>query len=100
MIIRAHIKYIIFKFIFNFYSLYCFYLRMASNIAYETESVDDVSATGRALAPKRAPNETENHGSSHEATSLNVHLDTYFSDEKVPIPDRVSTRSTNLYKFD
>lgn len=64
---------------------------MAANNAYETESVDDVSAAGRVLAPKRAANETENHASPNEATSFNVHLDTYFSDEKVPIPDRVST---------
>lgn len=63
---------------------------MAANIAYETESVDDVSVTGRALAPKQASNETENHVSPNETTSFNLHLDTYFSDEKIPIPDKVS----------
>ena len=62
---------------------------MAANNAYETESVDDVS--GKVLTPKRTSNETENHASPNETTSFNVQLDTYFSDEKVPIPDRVST---------
>lgn len=61
---------------------------MASNNAYETESVDDVTGSGRVLAPKRTSNEA---AAPNETTSFNVHLDTYFSDEKVPIPDRVST---------
>lgn len=61
---------------------------MASNSAYETESVDDVTGSGRVLAPKRSSN--ENNAAPNETTSFNVHLDTYFSDEKVPIPDEVS----------
>lgn len=70
---------------------------MASNNAYETESVDDVSGSGRVLAPKRTTNEVV---TPNETTSFNVHLDTYFSDEKVPIPDQVSTLFNFIFYFD
>lgn len=63
---------------------------MALNNAFESEGVDDTTAAERNLTPKRTTNETENHASPNESTSFNVHLDTYFSDEKVPIPDKVS----------
>lgn len=63
---------------------------MAANNAFETESIDDATAAGRVLAPKHESNETENPVTPNETTSFNVQLDTYFSDEKVPIPDKVS----------
>lgn len=65
---------------------------MASNNAFETESIDETTTAERVLAPKPTSNETENNASPNETTSFNVNLDTYFSDEKIPIPDRVSTQ--------
>ncbi len=52
-----------------------FYFRMAINSAYEAEP------------------ENNNERSTEKAdgkNAVNVPLDTYFSDEKIPIPDRVS----------
>lgn len=71
--------------------------RMASNNAFETESVDDTTAAGSVLTRKRISNESQNNAAPNEATSFNVHLDTYFSDEKVPIPDQVSMQLSQKY---
>lgn len=67
---------------------------MASNNAFETENADDTIATERALK-NRTSNDSPN-SAPNESTSFNVQLDTYFSDEKIPIPDQVSAKLLSL----
>lgn len=59
---------------------------MAANNAFEPDSIDETAT----VPVKRASNNTPpNQLPPNETTSLNVQVDTYFSDEKVQIPDNV-----------
>lgn len=60
---------------------------MSRNPGYEPDANDSGDDRGTSAENRSAPN---------EELSYNVHLDTYFSDEKVQIPDdgRVSPQKT------
>lgn len=60
--------------------------RMSSNSAYEPDNGHDRPSAG----PKNTTANSQNGRTPNENTSLNVHLDTYFADERIPIPERVS----------
>lgn len=55
---------------------------MAINSGFEPDN-------GDATQPTENKN-TSNQQQPNENTSFGLNLDTYFSDEKIPIPDRVS----------
>lgn len=59
---------------------------MSSNSAYEPDDGHDRPSAG----PKNTTANSQNGRTPNENTSLNVHLDTYFADERIPIPERVS----------
>lgn len=60
---------------------------MAVNNAFVPDN-NDVRPT--ASAPRK--NETNNGDAPNENTTFNLHLDTYFSDEKIHIPEQVSVQ--------
>lgn len=59
---------------------------MSSNSAYEPDNGHDRPSAGQ----KNTTANSQNGRTPNENTSLNVHLDTYFADERIPIPERVS----------
>lgn len=60
---------------------------MAINTAFEPDNIAE-SPSSAAQTPKNASNDAVN--GPNENTSFNLNLDTYFSEEKVQIPDQVS----------
>lgn len=64
--------------------------RMAANAAFEPDDSNQTQSTN----DKNASN---SHKSPNENTVINGHLDTYFSDEKIRIPDKVSSSIRSLY---
>lgn len=64
---------------------------MSSNSAYEPDKNDD-----RPSAPQNATANTQNGRTPNENTSLNLHLDTYFSEARIPIPEKVSSLGNKI----
>lgn len=64
---------------------------MSSNIAYEPDNNDD-----RPSAQQNATANAQNGRTPNENTSLNLHLDTYFSEARIPIPEKVSSFGSKL----
>lgn len=62
---------------------------MAINNAFEPDNNDERS-TGTVDAKAEPIEQSGNRRTPNENTSFNVHLDTYFSDEKILIPEQVS----------
>lgn len=79
----------------NFAHLFIYILiaeaKMAVNTAFEPDNMDETPSSA-AHTPKNASNNAVNGrtATATESTSFNLNLDTYFSDEKIRIPDRVS----------
>lgn len=63
---------------------------MSANKAYEHDNSDD-----RPTATTNGQRNTQNGRRPDENTSLNMNLDTYFADERIPIPERVSFAQNN-----
>lgn len=61
---------------------------MAINSAFEPDNADGTPSSA-AHTPKNASNDAVNERTPNEGTSFNLNLDTYFSDEKIRIPDKV-----------
>lgn len=61
---------------------------MAINTAFEPDNNDEIPAS---TIPTQKTESTNTNGHTpNENTSFNVHLDTYFSDERIRIPDQVN----------
>lgn len=66
---------------------------MAINAAFEPDNGEETSASSIPTS-KNTSNDVHNKRTPNENTALN--LDTYFADEKIIIPDRVS--DANVYE--
>lgn len=62
---------------------------MAVNTAFEPDNINETPSSAT-QTPKNASNDAVNGQTPNESTAFNIHLDTYFSDEKIHIPDKVS----------
>lgn len=67
---------------------------MAINSGFEPDAND--ADENRTQAPKTA---TSTNNNANENTAFNVNLDTYFSEEKIRIPDRVIVSIFNYFKI-
>ncbi|XP_055326953.1 protein Malvolio-like isoform X3 [Sitodiplosis mosellana] len=71
---------------------------MAVNTAFEPDYIDETT-TSAAQTPKNASNNAVNGRPPNESTSFNLNLDTYFSDEKIRIPDQEGFSFRKLWAF-
>lgn len=63
---------------------------MAINSGYEPDNNDETPSSTQ--TPKNASTDSVNRQTPNESTSFNLNLETYFSDEKIQIPDKVNIK--------